>query len=102
MKHCYDMMVENSHDVNPKNLAYLYDRIQVFQGRPQKYGTQLISGGIPFPVENKDTLNEEREKLGLPSLSRKVINQILEVEEISKIEEKDEEYMVWRKKVGWI
>ncbi len=58
-----------------KNRAYLYDRIQVFQSRPQRYGTQLYTAGI-FPVENKEMLNEERVKAKLPPLSAKQISQI--------------------------
>ncbi|MFC3757924.1 DUF6624 domain-containing protein [Chryseobacterium tructae] len=102
MKACYRMMEENSHDIHLKNKAYLYDRIQVFQGKPQKYGTQLITGGIPYPVENKENLNNEREKVNLPPLSKKVIHQISNPEEIPEIDNRDEVYLEWRKKVGWV
>lgn len=102
MKECYEMMMENSLDVTPKNKACLYDRIQVFQGKPQKYGTQLITGGIPYPVEDKENLNKERKDLNLPPLSEKEIHQIPGVEEIPEIDGKDPEYLIWRKKVGWI
>lgn len=102
MKACYKMMAENGFDVNPKNQAYLYDRIQVFQGKPQKYGTQLIAGGIPYPVENKENLNKERENVNLPSLSENEIHQIPDPEEIPEINGKDPEYLIWRKKVGWV
>ncbi|MFP3834468.1 DUF6624 domain-containing protein [Chryseobacterium sp. SIMBA_028] len=102
MKQCYRMMEENRDDINPKNKAYLYDRIQVFQGKPQKYGTQLIENEIPYPVENKEHLNPERLKVGLPPLSQKDINEIPDAESIPEIEIRDEEYTNWRKKVGWI
>lgn len=102
MKECYNMMLGNSHDINPKNKAYLYDRIQVFQGKPQKYGTQLIADGIPFPVEDKENLNREREEVNLPPLSEKEINKIPDPKEIPKIDSRDEGYMIWRKKVGWV
>lgn len=102
MKTCYMMMEENSHDINLKNKAYLYDRIQVFQGKPQKYGTQLIDGGIPFPVEDKTNLNKERETVNLALLSEKEINQIPDPEQIPEIDKSDEEYLIWRKKVGWV
>ncbi|BAP31179.1 uncharacterized protein CHSO_2142 [Chryseobacterium sp. StRB126] len=101
MKECYKMMTENSHDINLKNRAYLYDRIRVFQGMPQKYGTQLIVGGIPFPVEDKENLNRVREEVNLPLLSEKEISQIPDVEEIPDIDGKDEGYLIWRKKTGW-
>ncbi|WP_347218279.1 DUF6624 domain-containing protein [Chryseobacterium sp.] len=102
MKGCYRMMEENSLDINPKNKAYLYDRIQVFQGKPQKYGTQLIIGGIPYPVEDKINLNKEREKVNLHPLSEKEINQIPDPEQITEIDSRDQEYLIWRKKVGWV
>ncbi|WP_286485940.1 DUF6624 domain-containing protein [Chryseobacterium indologenes] len=102
MKECYKMMEENILDINLKNKACLYDRIQVFQGKPQKYGTQLMAGGIPFPVEDKESLNKEREKANLFSLSEKEIRRIPDPEKIPEIDEKDQGYIAWRKKVGWV
>ena len=102
MKRCYQMMEENSHDINPINKSYLYDRIQVFQSRPQRYGTQLIAGGTLFPVENKENLNEERQKVNLPLLSKEEITNIPEPERIPEIDAQESAYTVWRKKVGWI
>lgn len=102
MKECCIMMEECGSDINPANKAYLYDRIQVFQSKPQKYGTQLTAERTIYPVENKENLNEEREKVNLPALSKAEIHKIPEPEEIPEIDSKDAEYMVWRKKVGWI
>ncbi|MFZ4928083.1 DUF6624 domain-containing protein [Chryseobacterium sp. Mn2064] len=101
MKQCYEMMNENRSDMNLKNIAYLYDRIQVFQSRPQKYGTQLIPEGI-YPVENIENLNQERETMHLPPLSSEKISRIPSPENIPEIDAKDEGYTIWRKKVGWI
>ncbi|UKB85753.1 hypothetical protein LF887_09055 [Chryseobacterium sp. MEBOG06] len=101
MKQCYKMMEENSNDLDARNTAYLYDRIQVFQSKPQKYGTQIIPEGI-YPVEDKDNLNKEREKVNLLPLSQEKINWIPTPENIPEIEAKDKGYNIWRKKVGWI
>lgn len=101
MKECYKMMEESREDVDPKNTAYLHDRIQVFQSKPQKYGTQLIPEGI-YPVEDKDSLNKDREKVNLLPLSPEKINRIPAPENIPEIEAKDKGYNIWRKKVGWI
>jgi hypothetical protein len=101
MKMCYRMMNESRGDIHLKNMAYLYDRIQVFQSKPQKYGTQLIPEGI-YPVENTENLNKERETVNLPPLSQEKINQIPSTESIPEIDAKDEGYTIWRKKVGWI
>ncbi|MDR6371016.1 hypothetical protein J2795_001938 [Chryseobacterium bernardetii] len=102
MKACYDLMEEHSHDINPLHKAYLYDRIQVFQSKPQKYGTQLTSEGTIYPVESKRNLNAEREKVNLRALSESDINRIPESEDIPEIDSKDIEYMDWRKRTGWI
>lgn len=102
MKECYKMMEKSDQDIHSKNKAYLYDRIQVFQGNPQKYGTQLIAGGIPYPVEDKENLNREREKVNLPLLSEIEINQIPDPKEIPEIDSRDKTYLKWRKKVGWV
>lgn len=102
MKKCYKMMIEYSNDINPSNIAYLYDRIQVFQSKPQRYGTQLTSEGIPYPVENKTYLNEERLKMNLKPLSWEDINRISGVESISEIDGKDKDYNAWRVKTGWL
>lgn len=102
MKECLRMMDENIHDVNLKNRAYLYDRIQVFQGKPQKYGTQLIADGTPYPVEDRKILNELRRTVSLPPFSLEKINKIPKLEDIPKLESMDEDYTAWRKRVGWL
>lgn len=102
MKECLMMMEENSNDINPTNKAYLHDRVQVFQSKPQKYGTQLTADRAIYPIENKENLNKERKKVNLPALSKEEINKIPAPEEIPEIDHKDPEYTVWRKKTGWI
>ncbi|WP_426478240.1 DUF6624 domain-containing protein [Chryseobacterium sp. CBSDS_008] len=102
MKACYALMEENSNDINPIHQAYLYDRIQVFQSKPQKYGTQWTAEGTIYPVESKENLNKAREIVNLPALSETEINKIPEAEDIPEIDNKDIGYMVWRKKTGWI
>ncbi|WP_223599018.1 DUF6624 domain-containing protein [Chryseobacterium sp. GVT01B] len=102
MKKCCTMMEDNSSDINPIHRAYLYDRIRFFQSKPQKYGTQLTADGKVYPVENKENLNKEREKVNLHAFSEAEINKIPEPEDIPEIDDKNVEYTVWRKKVGWI
>ncbi|MBB6369657.1 DUF6624 domain-containing protein [Chryseobacterium shigense] len=102
MKECYKMMVGNKEDISPLNIAYLHDRIQVFQGKPQRYGTQLTTEGIPYPVEDKNILNEERLKVLLQPFSQEEINHIPGIEKIPEIDGKDADYTAWRIKTGWI
>lgn len=102
MKECYNMMIENRSDINPLNIAYLYDRIQVFQSQPQKYGTQLTEERLPYPVESKNKLNEVRLKMNLKPFSQEEINRIPGIEKMAEIDAKDAAYTAWRIKTGWI
>ncbi len=52
--------------------AYMDDRIRVFEGLKQRYGTQWRGGphGLePYPIEDPDHVDERRATLGLPSLA---------------------------------
>ncbi len=59
-----------SHETSPVNYAYLYDRVAINEGRPQRYGTQgTISNGkwIAYLIEDQDNLDAHRKSVGLPS-----------------------------------
>lgn len=57
-----------------RNFAYLYDRVAVAEGRPQRYGTQLHSPdgkacGLDFkPMEERSQVEARRAELNLPPL----------------------------------
>ncbi len=85
MKDAYQLMFENTLDVDLKNLTDLFDRIQFFQGMPQKFATQLNSDGTIYPVINKKQINELRIKNNLPVLSPEEIDRILPMEDIESI-----------------
>jgi len=55
------------------NLAYLTDRVRVFDGKPQVYGTQgqPDSNGviIPSPIEDEEHVDERRKAIGLESIA---------------------------------
>jgi hypothetical protein len=62
-------------ETDPKNFAYLYDRVaSSFQNpverKPQRYGTQGMCSGPgtwePLPVEEPEKLDERRATVGLP------------------------------------
>lgn len=63
---------------NPAHAAMLEDRIRFFEGRPQRYGTQLdwdADGNLsPGEVEDPQTLAERRRAVGLPPLEEQVDN----------------------------
>jgi len=57
-----------------RNFAYLYDRVAVAEGRPQRYGTQLFSPpgqscALEFsPMEDRAQVDARRAELNLPPL----------------------------------
>jgi hypothetical protein len=58
------------HETNPKNFAYLYDRVAVNEQRPQRYGTQgmCTDAGVwaPRQTEAPENLDARRAAVGLP------------------------------------
>ena len=65
--------------VRPSQLAMLEDRIRVFEGRAQRYGTQFDwdeRGELsPLPVEDAANVDERRAQVGLPPLAAALIDQ---------------------------
>ncbi len=86
--------------------AYLDDRIRVYEGLPQRYGTQWRGGphGLePYPIEDPDHVDERRAELGLPSLAELRASAPpeppLDPETARRLEEQE---LAWRRAVGWI
>ena len=102
MKSSYELMLQNKTDISIQNLALLYDRILYFQGKPQKFGTQYDAKNRIFPVENKERLNEFRKEFQLPSIYQEKIDEILPISDIESLENEDPNYIIWRKRVGWL
>lgn len=99
MLNCYALLTEIPEDVNPQNLAYLYDRICYFEGRPQKYGTQFDHRGL-YPVENKAETIRLREALQLSTHEEKLMMEAQDP--ATDLHPHDEDFNLWRKKVGWV
>jgi hypothetical protein len=49
--------------------AYLYDRVAVNEGRPQRWGTQFDSANKPYPIEDAAHVDERRKAIGLSTLA---------------------------------
>jgi hypothetical protein len=86
--------------------AYIDDRIRVFEGLKQRYGTQWRGGlhGLePYPIEDPDHVDERRAELGLPSLAELRASAPpeppLNSEAARSLEEQE---LAWRRAVGWI
>ncbi|GAB3999699.1 hypothetical protein GCM10028807_50660 [Spirosoma daeguense] len=97
MRDCYVLMQDVAGDINPHNLAYLYDRICYFEGRPQRYGTQYDVPERMYPVENKHVVNHLREELGMtPVPEERIVEQNSGNSPINSAPDE------WRRKAGWI
>jgi len=97
--------------------AYLLDRIRMFEGRPQIYGTQFEEDENgephPTPIEDPDHVNERRAKIGLDSLEERLQkmrnseertrnpNAIDPQERKRKHQEWKKGYEAWLGEVGW-
>jgi len=100
---------ENNAD--PIDLAYLTDRIAVFEGKPQLYGTQYDwdENGQLSPNEYDDIniVNERRKTLGFNTMEEQTQimrdRAILENESPPKdFDKRKAEMEDWRKSVGWV
>lgn len=99
MKRCYQLM-QIAEDVNPQNLAYLYDRICYYEGRPQRYGTQFDGSGL-YPVEDKKEMVRLRKELKLKAHNEDMIVES-KADLTADLHPDDKTFNEWRKKVGWI
>jgi len=113
MKKCAKLLENavNEHKAVPINLAYLIDRIAVFEEKPQLYGTQFDwdeNGKLsPNLFDNSNKVNERRKLFGLNTLAEQTQIMRERAENENQIQPKDfekrkQEYNEWRKKVGWL
>ena len=75
MRQCRDLIdrATQQEDAPRWQFAMIDDRIRVYEGRPQRYGTQLRHGpkGVePHPIENEARINSMRTQAGLPLLAQ--------------------------------
>ena len=86
--------------------AYIDDRIRVFEGSRQRYGTQWRgspTGLEPYPIEDATHVDERRAALGLSPLAELKPSSEAEPqwnEETARRHEQQE--LAWRRTVGWI
>jgi len=101
----------HKHHADPVSLAYLTDRIAVFEGKPQLYGTQFDwdeKGEMsPNLFDDLNKVNHRRKTMGLNTLEEQI--QIMRARVKSENQYPPENfakrqrvYNEWRKKVGWI
>ncbi|QHV96940.1 DUF6624 domain-containing protein [Spirosoma endbachense] len=100
MKSCYELMIVVGDDINPQHLAYLYDRICFFTGKPQRYGTQYDKDKL-FPVEDKAAVNKLRAEISLPIITEQRIAEAIEAGNPADLHT-DADFREWRRKAGWL
>jgi hypothetical protein len=91
-------------------VACLEDRICVFEGRPQRYGTQFDWDGngvlSPHPLQDPDKVDQYRESVGLGALSEKALE--LQQQAAAEGHEQPNDFCdyresreAWARSVGW-
>lgn len=113
MKKCLVLMQmevkQTLHELRQK--AYLSDRIAVFEGKPQQYGTQFDwdEDGLlsPSPFDDLEKVNERRWYIGLNSLEEQtaVVRNQARIDNQtppSDLKARRREIDFWKEKVGWI
>ncbi len=97
-------------DVPAAEVAMLEDRIAFFEGRPQRYGTQLDWGEngelAPLPIEDEANVDERRRSVGLGPLAEDVRRR---QEDMTRDREKPSgdwaerrrQFEKWARSVGW-
>lgn len=95
--------------VQRRHFAFLDDRVRVYAGLPQRYGTQWRDGPAgpePFPLEEPETVDERRAELGLPSLAELRAQappaKPWDAADAAREAAKDAAALEWRRRVGWI
>lgn len=104
-------VASDKQEINPQNYACLYDRICLFEGKPQLYGTQFIfdENGeyIPWEIEDRESVNMRRSKMGFPSLEETWLEHKRHFAAEEKLpagwskKESDEGFQNWAIEAGW-
>jgi hypothetical protein len=113
MKKCAKLLAVavNENKADPKNLAYLSDRIAVFEGNPQLYGTQFdwdeYGNLSPNMFDDLTKVNKRRKSIGLNSLKdqTRIMQSRVKAENQTsplEFEKRKQEIEDWKKSVGWI
>lgn len=112
MKSCAKLLEIAVHERKAKHihLAYLTDRIAVFEGKPQLYGTQFDwddNGEMsPHYFEDINLVNERRKSVGLNAMEEqtKIIRRRTKKENQApptNLEERRRKMKEWTQSVGW-
>jgi len=88
--------------------AYMLDRIRMFEGKPQVYGSQFDwdENGVmgPLPIEDPERVNERRATVGLPSIeeiTRRHRENMRGEKPPVDWKTRQKEMDAWARRVGW-
>lgn len=109
MRHCLSLLKQAAanNDVTPWQVAFLEDRIRMYDGKPQIYGTQFQpnkNGELePYPIENPEAVNDRRLAVGLNTIEERTAELVEQSarENIPTPPDLDEQYQKWLYSVGW-
>ena len=112
MKKCAALLKSavRENKASPQNLAYLTDRIAVFEEKLQLYGTQFDwdeNGNLsPNPYDNLNKVNERRKSIGLNTLEEQT--ELIRIRAKNEnqsppkdVEKRKQEIEQWKKHDGW-
>lgn len=112
MRKCVKLLEDavSENKANSKNLAYLTDRVEVFEGKPQLYGTQFDwdeNGELsPNAFDELNKVNERRKSIGLNTLEEQT--EIIRIQAKREnqspptdFENRKQEVEEWKRNVGW-
>lgn len=98
----------NDGEASAIQLAYLQDRIAVFSGQPQLYGTQFDwddNGQLsPNPYDDRALVDARRKQLGMNTLAEQtevIRNAPGNESPPSDLAARKASYEAWRQRVGW-
>lgn len=95
---------------NVLDAAYLADRIAVFEGREQTFGTQFDwdADGLPSPAPIRDPpgVDERRASVGLPPLAEAIAQMRANAaahgeKKPADLDQRRAEFEAWARRVGW-
>lgn len=107
MRHCRDLIdaASQNGDVARWQFAIIDDRIRVYEGQPQRYGTQLRPGpqGLePYPLVDDSRINSMRMTVGLPPMAATLAKARAQQPPAGDPAKKAAAELEFRRSVGWI
>jgi hypothetical protein len=106
MRQCRDLIdrASDAGDAPRWQFAIIDDRIRVYEGKPQRYGTQLrygANGLEPHPIENEQRVNSMRMQAGLPPLAQTLKQARLQPKPPGDSATREASEIEFRRSVGW-